>query len=151
VIVAAGLGAALLRSKPAADEQVLASHLRSLMPGHLTDVQSTDQHNVKPWFNGRVDIAPDVPNIDSAGYPLLGGRVDYINGKPTAVVVYGRRKYVINVFEWADPGSDLAPSAETKNGFHLIHLRRGGIAEWIVSDLNPQELEAFERLHGVGR
>jgi anti-sigma factor RsiW len=147
VIVTSGLGALALQSRTSMSDQVLASHLRSLMPGHLTDVQSTDQHNVKPWFNGRVDIAPDVPNLDSAGFPLLGGRVDYVGRKAAAVVVYERRKHVINVFNWAEAGSDRAATEETKNGFHLIRLRRAGIAEWIVSDLNLRELEEFQRLY----
>jgi anti-sigma factor RsiW len=135
-----------LRSRPEpVDEQVVASHIRSLMPGHLTDVQSTNQHKVKPWFNGRVNLSPSVPNLDSAGFPLLGGRLDYIEGKTVAVVVYGRRAHIINVFSWAEAGSDQAPSSETRNGFHLIYSRTNGIEQWIASDLNPQELEDFSR------
>jgi anti-sigma factor RsiW len=86
-----------------------------------------------------------VPNLDSAGFPLLGGRLDYIDGRTVAVVVYGRRQHMINVFSWPAPGDDRAASSETRNGFHLLHLRQGGIEQWIVSDLNLQELEEFSR------
>lgn len=123
---------------------VLTSHIRSLMPGHLVDIASTDQHNVKPWFNGRLDVSPAVPRLDSLGFPLLGGRVDYLEGRPVAVVVYGRRQHIINVFSWpAAKGSPLAPAASTEHGYHLVHWRRDGLELWAVSDLNPPELQQF--------
>jgi anti-sigma factor RsiW len=93
-------------SAPSIEAQVLSSHLRSLMPNHLTDVASNDQHNVKPWFNGRLDYSPSVPRFDDQGYPLIGGRVDYVGGRPVAVVVYGRRQHLINVFSWPSAGAD---------------------------------------------
>jgi anti-sigma factor RsiW len=126
---------------------VLTSHIRSLMPGHLTDVASNDQHNVKPWFNGRVDVSPDVPRLDSLGYPLLGGRVDYIGGKRVATVVYGRRQHVINVFEWpSSEGGEAQPSVSRANGYNLIRMRHNGIELWTVSDLNLAELRGFLRM-----
>jgi anti-sigma factor RsiW len=131
--------------------QVLANHLRSLLPGHLIDVQSNDQHNVKPWFNGRVPISPDVPALDSAGYVLVGGRVDYVGATPAAVVVYKRRQHVINVFSWEAGGADAAPAAEDRNGFHLVHLERSGIESWIVSDLNRGELDDFVKRYAARR
>jgi anti-sigma factor RsiW len=146
-VVSSGLTFAGMRERAPAgqvQDEVLASHIRSLMPGHLTDVASNDQHNVKPWFNGRVNLSPDVPRLDSIGYPLVGGRVDYIDGRSVASVVYTRRQHVINVFWWAvSDGSDLAPTLSTSHGYHLIRARRSGIETWIVSDLNPQELESF--------
>lgn len=129
---------------PTVEAEVLSSHIRSLMPGHLFDIASTDQHNVKPWFNGRLDVSPAVPRLDSLGFPLLGGRVDYVENRPVAVVVYGRRQHVINVFSWpAATGAPLAPAASTEHGYHLVHWRTEGLELWAVSDLNLSELQQF--------
>jgi anti-sigma factor RsiW len=124
--------------------EILASHIRSLMPGHLVDIASTDQHNVKPWFNGRIDLSPSVPRLDSLGFPLVGGRVDYVAGRAVPAVVYGRRQHMINVFSW--PATDapaLAPTTSTENGYHLVHWRDQGMEVWVVSDLNLVELQQF--------
>ena len=149
-IVSSGLTFEATRQRVSAnsvEEQVLASHIRSLIPGHLTDVASNDQHNVKPWFNGRVNMSPDVPLLDSLGYTLVGGRLDYVQGRNVAVVVYTRRQHVINVFSWPATGApDLAPEASSANGYHLIRTRHNGLEVWIVSDLNLAELENFARL-----
>ena len=120
------------------------SHIRSLMPGHLTDVVSTSQHQVKPWFNGRVDLSPAVPNLDSAGFPLAGGRVDYIEGRAVPVVTYTRRQHVINVY--ARPSGARSSSGsvhESRNGFHIVEWQSGGLDYWAVSDLNSAELDQF--------
>lgn len=123
------------------------SHIRSLMPGHLTDVASNDQHNVKPWFNGRVDMSPDVPRLDSIGFPLVGGRIDYINGRSVPVIVYTRRQHVINVFSWPESAAPDQPSVVRSNhGYNLIRLAHSGDELWIVSDLNRAELETFAKL-----
>ena len=128
-------------------EEVLASHIRSLMPEHLTDVRSSDQHNVKPWFNGRLDFSPTVPRLDEQGFPLLGGRVDYVHGRPVAVVVYGRRQHVINVFSWPASRDGAASSApRTRNGYNLERWRQGAAEYWAVSDLNAPELRTFVAL-----
>lgn len=126
-----------------ASEELLASHIRSLMPGHLTDVVSTNQHAVKPWFDGRVDVSPSVPNLDSIGFPLVGGRMDYVRGRAVPVVVYARRQHLINVYEWAQPARAASPSESTRNGYHLVTWRRDGLEYWAVSDLNTKELDAF--------
>src|SRR5207237_222896 len=149
-VVSSALTLVATRQRPAENRieaEVLASHIRSLMPGHLTDVASNDQHNVKPWFNGRVNMSPDVPRLDSLGYPLVGGRLDYIQGHNVAVVVYARRQHVINAFSWpATRAGDLQPQASSANGYHLIRTRHNGLEVWIVSDLNLAELENFARL-----
>ena len=127
-----------------AEDELLASHVRSLMPGHLTDVLSTQQHTVKPWFNGRVDVSPAVPNLDTAGFPLIGGRADYVRGRVVPVVVYGRRQHMINVYAWpsSSPGGS-PPNDLSRNGYHFVTWRSGGIEYWAVSDLNVAELHTF--------
>jgi anti-sigma factor RsiW len=132
------------RGAPAIESELVASHIRSLMPGHSTDVVSTDQHQVKPWFNGRVDLSPPVPNLDSLGFMLIGGRLDYVAGRPVAVVVYGVRKHIIDVYSW--PASDEASGTRHRsamNGYHMVAWRADGVDYWAVSDLNVAELESF--------
>ena len=149
LLLAAALGSGttlLVRQEaapPSIAAQVLSSHLRSLMPNHLTDVASNDQHNVKPWFNGRLDYSPAVPRFDDQGYPLIGGRVDYVGGRPVAVVVYGRRQHLINVFSWPAAGSDEPLTATASNGYTMYRWRSGGIEHWVVSDVNAAELKTF--------
>ena len=127
-------------------QELLVSHIRSLMPGHLTDVASNDQHNVKPWFNGRVDMSPTVPRLDSLGFPLIGGRIDYINGRSIPVIVYTRRQHVINVYSWpSNTVSDKAVTAAS-HGYNLIRVPTNGEELWFVSDLNRAELDSFARL-----
>ena len=130
----------------AIQSELLASHIRSLMPGHLTDVASNDQHNVKPWFNGRVDISPNVPRLDSLGFPLVGGRIDYINGRSVPVIVYTRRQHVINVFAWPSNTVGDKTVTSSSHGYNLIRVPVNGEEMWIVSDLNRNELDTFARL-----
>jgi mycothiol system anti-sigma-R factor len=127
-------------------DDILASHVRSLMPGHLTDVASNNQHNVKPWFNGRVNLSPPVPSLDSAGFVLDGGRLDYVAGRTVATVVYQRRQHVVNVFSWPESGGDVEASAVTAQGYHLVSWRSNGVAFWAASDLNTTELTQFVTL-----
>lgn len=130
----------------AIQSELLASHIRSLMPGHLTDVASNDQHNVKPWFNGRLDMSPNVPRLDSLGFPLVGGRIDYINGRSVPVIVYTRRQHVINVYAW--PSNTVGDKSIVANshGYNLIRVPVSGEELWFVSDLNRTELDSFARL-----
>ena len=128
-------------------DQVLGSHVRSLMPGHLTDVQSTDQHTVKPWFNGKLDFSPPVYDFAGRGFPLIGGRLEYVAGRPVAALVYGRRQHLINVFLWpTEQGRSGGPTATTRQGYHLLHWTTPAYSYWVASDLGLPELRDFAAL-----
>jgi anti-sigma factor RsiW len=130
-------------------QQVLASHIRSLMVDHLSDVVSTDQHTVKPWFDGKLDFSPPVIDLKEQGFPLLGGRLDYVDNRPVTALVYGRQKHIINLFIW--PSNQSSPSeATTIQGYHLIHLEAANTTYWAVSDLEMTELQAFTQLVQAG-
>jgi anti-sigma factor RsiW len=128
----------------AIDQQLISSHVRSLQPGHLTDVQTTNQHIVKPWFNGRIDFAPPVPELAGQGFPLAGGRLDSINGKTVAVIVYHRRLHTVNLFIW--PAEDSASKSLVQDGFAVSEWSRNGLRFAAVSDIPPAELRQFESL-----
>jgi anti-sigma factor RsiW len=131
--------------------QLVDAHITSLMGDHLMDVRSTDQHTVKPWFAGRTDFAPRVVALDSVGFPLLGARVAYVHGHDAAVLVYGRRKHVINLFMWPDEQTSTGPAKPmlaTQRGYSLAHWTTNGMSYWAVSDAAPAELEAFRAAYG---
>lgn len=132
-------------TESALDQQLVSSHVRSLQPGHLTDVQTTNQHIVKPWFNGKVDFAPPVPELADSGFPLAGGRLDSIDGKTVAAIVYHRRLHTINLFVWR-AGEPLGRTS-VEDGFALREWAEGGLQFAAVSDIPSDELRQFEGLY----
>lgn len=150
--ISVGGGIAVVRStrdgpEPGVDavaNAVVDGHVRSLMADHLFDVQSTDQHTVKPWFLGRLDYAPPVTDLAALGYPLVGGRLDYVSGHPVAALVYQRQKHAINVFVWP-AGTDRTTTImiQSIRGFHVRHWNRDGMSFWAVSELSDAELTDF--------
>jgi anti-sigma factor RsiW len=127
-------------------DQVVAGHVRALQPGHLEDVASSDRHTVKPWFDGRLDFAPPVKDLKSVGFPLEGGRLDYIDGRNVAALVYGHGKHPINMFVWPAGGAGNEPPRTTEqNGYNVIHWVEHGMNLWVVSDLEQSALADFVR------
>lgn len=126
--------------------QVVDAHLRSLQPGHLADVISTDQHTVKPWFDGKIDFAPPVTDFASDGFPLQGGRLDVVHGRTVAALVYARRKHLISVFIWPSKDPDYAPQSGEMQGFHWVGWRKNGMEFWAASDVSPGDLQALQQL-----
>jgi anti-sigma factor RsiW len=125
---------------------IVDAHLRSLQPGHLEDVQSSDQHTVKPWFDGKLDFAPPVHDFVNEGFPLQGGRLDVVHGRTVAVLVYARRKHLINVFVWPTTESDSAPLSGSQLGYHWVDWRKSGMEMCAVSDVNPDDLADLQHL-----
>jgi anti-sigma factor RsiW len=160
LLVVAVAGWALLRFLPArsADaplsEELLASHIRSLLlPEHRVDVESSNTHTVKPWFEGKLDFSPPVHDFTGQGFHLVGGRLDYLDRKPVAALVYQRREHVVNLFIWpSEQGPEAVPEPLTRQGYHLLHWRQSGMTYWAVSNLNEGELMEFAHLvQGQGK
>jgi anti-sigma factor RsiW len=147
-----GLGAAcaaalaflvVLPQAPGLTDEIVASHIRALQPGHLEDVPSTDQHTVKPWFDGRIDFAPPVKNLEQERFPLKGGRLDYVGGRPVAALVYQRDKHLIDLYVWPAAGPARAPEAAERQGYNVVQWTENGMSLWAVSDLEVSQLREF--------
>jgi anti-sigma factor RsiW len=145
-IAATGLVAVILRNDDAQriEAEVVSAHLRSLQAGHLTDVLSTDQHTVKPWFNGKLDVSPPVVDLTAQGFTLIGGRLDYVDARAIAAIVYRRRAHVINLFVAQTASTERQPAKlETIQGFNIRRWSDAGLNYWAVSDLAKDELAEF--------
>jgi mycothiol system anti-sigma-R factor len=140
------LGGSSSETEAAYASAMVDAHLRSLQPGHLEDVISTDQHTVKPWFDGKLDFAPPVRDFAGDGFPLQGGRLDVVRGRTVAVLVYGRRKHVINVFIWPTTQRDAQPQSGSQLGYNWVDWRKGGMELCAVSDVNASDLDALRQL-----
>jgi len=152
VILALVLGARFIPNRersgvpPQLVAQVIDAHLRSLQPGHLMDVVSTDQHTVKPWFDGKLDFSPTVQDFADQGFPLQGGRLDVAGGRTVAALVYARRKHIISVLVWPTQDPDAPPQSGSDHGYQWITWRKSGMQYCAVSDVNANDLQQLESL-----
>jgi len=143
--LAASLALFVMTPPPDADAEVIAGHIRALQPGHLMDVVSTDSHTVKPWFDGRIDYAPEVRDFTAAGFPLIGGRLDYLGGRAVAALVYRHAQHPIDLYVWPANGS-ATPVVSSAKGYAVARWTDRGMAYVAVSDINSADLLAFARL-----
>jgi len=128
-------------------QDVVSAHIRSLMPGHLTDVPSSENHTVKPWFAGKLDFSPPIADLSAQGFPLVGGRLDYVGERPVAALVYRKGEHLINVFVWpSGPAPESALTAAARQGYNLLSWTRGNTTFWAISDVNAAELRQFAGL-----
>jgi mycothiol system anti-sigma-R factor len=126
--------------------QIVDAHLRSLQPGHLVDVVSSDQHTVKPWFDGKLEFAPPVRDFAEEGFPLQGGRLDALQGRTVAAIIYGRRKHEVNLFIYPSARADAAPLSGEQLGYKWIHWKKAGMEFWLISDTTADDLLQLQQL-----
>ncbi|MCK0196629.1 anti-sigma factor [Ancylobacter sp. 6x-1] len=151
VALAASLAAslmlfALLPRGDAMPDWIVAAHIRALQPDHLMDVASSEQHTVKPWFAGRLPFSPPVKDLTQAGFPLIGGRLDYLPGHTAGTLVYKRREHIIDLFIWPAGDEAFVSGSGARDGYNFVRWKAGGMVFWAVSDLNAGELEEFAAL-----
>jgi anti-sigma factor RsiW len=152
ILLAAIIGLNLVPrlQRPGADQflatQLIASHVRSLMANHLSDVAASDQHTVKPWLDAKLDFAPPVVDLSNEGFPLVGGRLDYLDNRPVAALIYQRRKHFINLFVWpTESNANRATKAMSRQGYQLLHWVDSDFNYWAVSDVNANDLQTFKQ------
>jgi anti-sigma factor RsiW len=134
----------LVPSQPSLVDEIVAGHIRALQPGHLEDVPSSDQHTVKPWFDGRIDFAPPVKDLAAERFPLRGGRLDYVGGRPVAALVYQHDKHLIDLYVWpAGTGAAQPPEIAARHGYNVVHWTADGMTLWAVSDVDVGQLREF--------
>jgi len=151
LLLAAAMGWQFSRWESPSQQQVMVAaaldaHIRSLQPGHLVDVQSTDQHTVKPWFDGKLDFSPPVRDFASDGFPLTGGRLDVVNGRAVAALVYGRRKHVVTVFVWPHRDEVAWGASGSRQGYSWRAWEQQGFDFYAVSDSAPADLQQLQQL-----
>ena len=152
-VLAVALTWSLISLRPASDRDqiakgVVTGHLRSLVGNHLLDVPSTDQHTVKPWFGGKLDFSPDVKDLADQGFRLIGGRLDYVDGRPVAALVFQRRLHTVNLFEWpSSSGASMPKVMASIQGYNVVQWTSSGMTHWAVADISTSELEQFGQLY----
>jgi anti-sigma factor RsiW len=134
-------------------EQVITGHARSMVTAHLVDVPSSDRHTVKPWLSGKLDFSPTVVDLTDAGFPLAGGRLDYLDNRPVAVLVYRYRQHVIDLFIWPeqDGRGDASSKLVSSKGYNVLRWREGGMAFWAISDVDAGEMKAFAKAYATAK
>ena len=145
-LVVCGLAIFWTQQLPAVDGEAVANHVRSLQVNHLMDVASTDQHTVKPWFAGKLDYSPQVIDLTASGYPLIGGRLDVLDHRNVAAIIYQRRKHYINLFIWPSDSGSLHEKLYEQNGYHVLGWTRSGMNYLAVSELGEQEFQDFIKM-----
>jgi anti-sigma factor RsiW len=146
-VAALAMSSALYLQVPSGEQrlsqELVDNNIRSMQVDHLFDVASTDQHTVKPWFGGKLDFAPPVVDLKAQGYPLVGGRVDYLDGQRVAVMVYRDKLHPISLFVWPGSGMDAPPQFEERKGYHIAHWRTAGMNNWVITDAGEADLRGF--------
>ena len=134
-------------------EQVIAGHARSVLTSHVADVATSDQHTVKPWLSGKLDFSPPVTDLTGAGFPLLGGRLDYLDNRPVAALAYQHRQHLINLFVWPErkAARGVPMQSFAKQGYNVLHWSDGGMVFWAISDLNAGELKDFAQAYASAK
>jgi anti-sigma factor RsiW len=122
-------------------DELVAGHVRSLLASHLVDIATSDRHVVKPWFAGKVDFAPPVFDFADHGFPLVGGRLDYVHGRVVAALVYRRHQHIINVFVWPEGSGPVITRELRHDGYNVAAWEQGGLELWAVSDVEPADLQ----------